>query len=167
MTALKQRIMVQIADPEWTQEALYDACILARKHCGEVALVKMLAVQHLSWLGTSEGLMGLSELDRAAMKNYEATVEDYGVNFSSHVFQYFSLPEAVVEAAEYLDADIVFATLPKSLVPQWHEFQMRKLRHRLARRQRVLVEHKSLVAERPTTKTLPARILASLLHPHP
>src|SRR5215467_15398986 len=107
--AAKQRIMVQVADSLWTQEALYYACILARKGGGEVTIVKLLAGQHGGSLGRPLDHTVVKQQDRNEIKNYEYIVEDYGVAHSSFIFPYFSLVEAIVQAADYLDANMVFA----------------------------------------------------------
>jgi nucleotide-binding universal stress UspA family protein len=140
MTTLHQRIMVQIADPVWTEEALYRACILARKSQGEIVLVNMIPVQHLSFLGTSFGSMYVTEKERQAVKDYQATAEDYGVPYQEFPFQYFALADALVEVANLIEADVVFATLPQSGIRFWRRFQLNQMRHQLARKQRVLIE---------------------------
>ena len=138
------RIMVCIAEPEWTEEAIYQACVLTRKTQGELDFVKMVPVQHLGWLGTEFGNMNLTPQDRQLMERYSATAEDYGVAVASHYFQYVTLPEAIVQAAGYVKADVVFATLPKSLIPFWRRFQIDLLRLRLAQEKRVLVDQASV-----------------------
>ena len=84
-------IMVQIADCEWTMDALHRACRLGRTMPTHIALVKMIPVQHVSWLGTELGNRNYSEKDLHDIINYEATIEDYGIEFSSTVFQYSEL----------------------------------------------------------------------------
>jgi uncharacterized protein YjbI with pentapeptide repeats len=144
-------IMVQIADREWTMDALYRACRLGRTMPTHIALVKMIPVQHMGWMGTELGNQNYSEQDLREIVNYEATIEDYGIEFSSTVFQYSDLDEAILQAADMLNASIVFATLPKSVIPFWRNWQLQNLRRRLWRDQRVLVEHLTHV----TTNSLP------------
>ncbi len=140
MASKCQRIMVQIGDRAWTQEALYQACILARKNQGEIALVKMVPVQHIAWLGTDLGNLNITAQDRADMKNYEATAEDFGVAASIYFFQYSTLVDAIAQAAECTQADIVFAKLAKSLIPYWTQFQTNRLRHHLMKQQCALFD---------------------------
>ena len=135
-----QRIMVQIADREWTLAAVHRACTLARSVEAEIVLVKMLPVQHLSWLGTPFGAMDFTKLERAELRDYAATVEDYGVPFTLYQFQYFALADALSDAADHVDAQIVFATLPPSLLPFWRRFQLNGLRRCLAHHGRQLVD---------------------------
>ncbi len=134
-------IMVQIADREWTMDALHRACRLGRTMPTHIALVKLIPTQHVSWLGTELGNRNFSERDQREIINYEATIEDYGIEFSSTVFQYSELDEAILQAADMLNASIVFATLPKSVIPYWRNLQVLRLRRRLWRNQRVLLEH--------------------------
>lgn len=134
-------IMVQIADQEWTMDALHRACRLGRTMPTQIALVKMIPAQHVSWLGTELGNRNFSEHDQREIINYEATIEDYGIEYSSTVFQYSELDEAILQAADILNASIVFATLPKSAIPFWRKLQVKSLRRRLWRNQRILVEN--------------------------
>ncbi len=135
-----QTLMVQIADRQWTLEALHRACPLAFEEHGAIALVKMVPVQHLGWLGTEFGGMNFTDRERAELRDYEATIEDCGVAFSSVVFQYATLADAIVQAAEYVEASVVFATLPKSIIPYWRQFQLGRLRNSLARHGRQLID---------------------------
>jgi hypothetical protein len=48
--------------------------------------------------------------------------------------------DAIGQAADCAGARIVFATVPKSWIPYWQEFQMHRLRQALAHAQRQLVE---------------------------
>jgi hypothetical protein len=136
-------IMVQIADRAWTMDALHRACRLGRTMPTHIALVKMIPVQHISWLGTELGNRNFSERDQREIINYEATIEDYGIEFSSTVFQYSELDQVILQAADTLNAAIVFATLPKTIIPFWRNWQLQSLRRRLWRNQRMLVEHLS------------------------
>jgi hypothetical protein len=131
-----QKIMVQVADRNWTLSALHLACALARSMDAEIALVKMVPVQHISWLGTEFGYQNLTVGDHDELIAYQATAEDYGVPLHTEMFQYMTLPDAIADAAEYFGAQVVFATLPKSALPYWRRFQLWNLRRRLARQHR-------------------------------
>jgi hypothetical protein len=158
-------IMVQIANYQWTLEALHRACALARDKGAGIVLMKMLPVQHVGWLGTEFGNMNLSDRDRAEIRDYEATVQDYGLPYAAEVFQFITLPEAIVEAADYVEAYIVFASLPKSIIPYWRQFQLRQLRNGLTKRGRQLIdlEQASPVKHGDTAYARPiaARLLAN------
>jgi hypothetical protein len=131
--------MVQLADPDWTAEALYRASILARKNGSPVVGVKMLPVQHPSWLGTAYGNLALSAQNRAQMENAALTAEDYGVCYATTVFQYFSLVGGLLEVADVVNAGVVFAALPNCAIPGWTRWQMSRLRSGLLRQGRVLI----------------------------
>ena len=138
-------IMVQIADRDWTLEALHCAGVMARERAAhegasKIALVKMIPVQHLGWLGTEMGYIDLSEKDQQELTDYVETLEDYGVEYDLYPFQYATLPDAIVQVAEHLDAQVVFATLPASRIPFWQRFQFSEVRRHLAQNQRELVE---------------------------
>jgi hypothetical protein len=144
----KEIIMVQIADRAWTLNALHRACTLARRTDSEIVLVKMLPVQHMNWLGTEFGNMHFTQQDRADLQDFQATVEDYGVPYSALTFQYFSLAEALSDVADHVTARLVFATLPKSILPFWYQFQLRGLCRRLSchGRQLIAIEDNLLVS---------------------
>jgi hypothetical protein len=142
-------IMVQIADHQWTLDALHRACLLARDMNAEIALMKMVPVQHLGWLGTEFGNINFTAKERSELHDYEATAEDYGVPYSTHVFQYATLLEAISEAADYVKAHIVFATLPQSVIPFWQRFQLWGLRNRLAHGGRELFDPSTLLTAKP------------------
>lgn len=131
-------IMVQLANRAWTLEALHCAGTLARGNQAQVALMQMLPVQHLAMLGTEFGYMDYTAEAHAELREYAATIEDYGVPYSLHTFQYATLPEALVDAADYVDAETVFATLPHYLLPYWRAFQLKRLAVNLANHQRQL-----------------------------
>ena len=120
-------IMVQIADRAWTMEALHRACRLGRTMLTHIGLVKMVPVQHIGWLGTELGNQNFSESDQREIINYEATIEDYGIAFSLTISQYSELDKAIVQSADMLNASIVFATLPKTIIPFWRNLQLQHL----------------------------------------
>ena len=133
-------MMVQIADRSWTLEALHCAGVMARAKSATIALVMMVPVQHLGWLGTDFGYLNISEQERREIDDYQNTLEDYGVEFELCLFQYATLADALVQAAEYVHAQVVFATLPKSVIPSWHRYQLRNLRRQFAHDQREFIE---------------------------
>ena len=143
-----QRIMVQVAGSAWTQKSLERACILARSQSSQVLLVKMIPVQHIVWLGTELGNQCVTNKDLDQIVECRATAEVYGVRVSNHLFQYVTLPEAILQAAQYFDADVVFATLPPCLLPIWRQFQIWWLGHCLAGEHRILADGATSRGER-------------------
>ncbi len=134
-------IMVQVADGAWTLEAVKRASEVARRQSAEIVLINLVQVQHLGWLGTDFGYISLSHEVQAAISAYERMLEDEGVRFRSEIFQYVTLTDAIVQAAEQVNANIVFATVPKSIIPFWQRFQLEKVRYQLAEAGRALVEY--------------------------
>ncbi len=137
----KPIIMVQISDCEWTLEALHCAGLLARNTSARVVLVKMIPVQHVNWLGTEWGYANLTDQDRAELADYQATIEDYGVEFAPLLFQYVTLAEAIAQAAEFVNAQIVFAKIPESVIPFWTRFQRWSLNQHFAHQNRQWIQH--------------------------
>jgi hypothetical protein len=126
-------IMVQVADPAWTWDVLHAACKLARACGGVIELVHMVHARHLSYLGSELGYLELSSEDQQSLQVYADTAEDYGVTCGVTLYQYCTLYEAIVGAADMVAADIVFAKLPKSMIPFWSDCQFELLRVRLSR----------------------------------
>jgi hypothetical protein len=131
-------IMVRIGEPAWTLAALHLACAVARTHRCELLLVKMVPVSHASWLGTEFGNQNFTERDRRFLQECSATAEDYGITFSTGVYQYFTLSEAIVDAAEHFNTRIVFASLPQYKLPFWRRFLMWQMRRQFAKQGRLL-----------------------------
>ncbi len=134
-------IMVQIADQKWTMDALHRACRLGRTMPSHIALVKMIPVQYPGWLGTELGNRNFTEQDQREIINCEATLQDYHIEFSLTVFQYLEIDEAILQAANMLNASIVFATLPHSFIPFWRNLRLEVLRRRLGRNQHRLIDN--------------------------
>jgi hypothetical protein len=111
------------------------ASALVRNEGGEVALLRLLPVQHLSFLGTSLGDVSPTGQEYEDLKQYAATAEDYGVDMTVYTMQCYAPLEAVAQAANQLDAQVVFASVPPSHIPYWHRFQTWKLARRLNHRQ--------------------------------
>ena len=133
-------IMVQAANREWTMAALHCACLLARNMSARIKLVKMIPVQHPSWVGTEWGYLDFTKQEQADFEEYQATLEDYGVEYTPVLFQYLTLAEGIAEAADYVDAQIVYATIPESIIPLWIRFQRWMLGRQLARQERQWIQ---------------------------
>lgn len=127
-------IMVQVMSPQKTQEALHFACALARGKQTKVALVKMVAVPHISWLGTELGDAHFTDEDAHTLSEYRAVAESYEVEVVTHTFQYTTMTSALAQAADYVDAQVVFAELPSSILPFWYKFRAWLLRQYLTQR---------------------------------
>ena len=127
-------IMVQVDEPQWTAGVLHAACRLARACGGAVALVPLVRVRRLLYLGTEFGNLDLSDEDMRRLEACIDTVEDYGLPYSVTPYQHCGLYDGIADAADLVGAGIVFARLPHSAIPFWSGCRFELLRMRLARR---------------------------------
>jgi hypothetical protein len=131
-------IMVQLGEPQWTSEALHLACTLARANACDLTIVKMVPVGQPGWLGTELGNRNFSAADQELLRECAITAEDYGVQVAVDLYQYLILSDAILDAAEYFDAHLTFATLPRYKLPFWRKFLMWRLHRQFQMRGRVL-----------------------------
>lgn len=131
-------IMVQVTDPKQAINALNFACTIARTNHGCIVLLKLIPVSHPEWLGTEWGYMNFTPQEQQALKSYEQIVESCGIDVKTCVMQVMSTRNGIISAADSVDAQIVFARLPHSIIPFWHAWQTRKLRRALEHHQRQL-----------------------------
>ena len=128
---LQPTVMVQMADVRWTTAAVEVAARRAKEIGAEIALVEMIACERLNWQGIEAHDYQFSSSERENIKAYKAIAARYGVPVSVHVCRYESLTEAIAQAADELDAESVFVTLPHTLIPFVHERQVLQLNHLL------------------------------------
>lgn len=131
-------IMVRMDGERWTTDAMHLACTLAKNMNAGVTLVRLMCVQHTSWLGTDTGEMPPTASEQKALREYLAIAAKYDVRFEVRSMQYVSLVDALIEAADYLDAGVVFAKLPQGYLPLWHKFELWNLKRRLSASNRQL-----------------------------
>jgi hypothetical protein len=131
-------ILVQLSEKLWTMQAVHLACALARNNRARVILLRITPVRHLSYLGTPFGDEPLSTQEYTDMKEYAVTAEDYGVELTLQPMQCYSAFDALADAAEQLDARIVFANIPPSRLPYWQRFQAWQLERRFSAAHRQL-----------------------------
>ncbi len=127
-------VIVQMADRAWTERALHIACAMARHDEAVIILLQMIPVQHYSWLGTSLGQEPLGRELSNDVWDYRSIARNYGMELCVEPLQWVSYIGAVVDAAEELDADVVFADLPHSAIPGWRKLQTWDLRRQLQAR---------------------------------
>jgi hypothetical protein len=132
-------IMVLLGEKHWTAQAVHMASAIARHQGGVIELVRMIPVQYAAWLGTDLGNFPESSQEYRDFMDYCTTAEDYGVNVCLSQMQYHTLHDAIAEAAEHLDADLVFATLPAMRIGFWRKHLLRQLARHLEKQQRTLV----------------------------
>ncbi|MCI0399146.1 MAG: hypothetical protein L0332_25860 [Chloroflexi bacterium] len=132
------KVMLVLSERQWTLQALHLACALVRNQGGEIVLVKMVPVRHPAMLGTAAGYLDFTDQEEQAIRDFAATAEDYNVPFSITLCQYASYSNAVLSAAEQLQARIIFAPPPRSVIPLWSVVQQWWLKQSLARGHRTL-----------------------------
>jgi hypothetical protein len=125
-------ILVQMENRRFTMQALHLALALARNQQAQVVLLRLIPVKHLGYLGTSLGQCEMSADEQAALRDYAATAEDYGMDITLRQMQCEDTLAAVTEAADYLDADVVFAQVRPSWLPYWQVFRRWWLEQQLA-----------------------------------
>jgi sugar phosphate isomerase/epimerase len=131
-------LLVQMADEQWTMSALHLACALARSVDGKVVLLRLMQVRHPSYLGTEFGDKSPDEREYQNLKEYAATAEDYGLQLVVQPMQCATSLDAVVDAAEQLDAFVVFAHVPETRFAYWRRFQIWNMERRLHSQHRQL-----------------------------
>ena len=132
-------VMVQVGESGWTTHALHAACRWARARHAAVAIVVMVPVQHLSWLGSEVGTTVPTEADMDRLEDCLATVEDYGLEAEVVRFQYTTWLEGTLQAAEYAEASVVYAEAPTATWPTWRRVLAWSMRRQLNRQGRVWV----------------------------
>jgi hypothetical protein len=128
-----KQILVHMTDPDWTMTAMHLACALARHTGSEVALLRLIPVDHAQWLGTDLGNRHFSPKDLESAKSYLLTAQDYNVCANLYKMQYLTLHRAIIEAAMTLSANIVFASIPHSSIPYFRTLNVRLVRRQLAK----------------------------------
>jgi hypothetical protein len=131
-------IMVQVADKRWTMQAMHLACAIARNTHAKVVLLHLLPVNNVLLLGSSPLMEPTTPEEREAIKDYKSVAADYGVELELMPFQYDSLVDALVQAADDMDASVVFAHLPEGGFQLWNRFQAWSLQQQLQSRKRQL-----------------------------
>jgi len=131
-------ILVEMAQAEWTMQAMHLACALARNMDAKVALLRLVQVEHLSYLGTAFGNRPPDDQEYRNLQELAATAEDYDVELTVFSKQCFSPLDAIAEAANHLNASLVFAQVPDSRIPYRRKVQIWTLKRQLWGRNRQL-----------------------------
>ena len=122
-------IMVQMADEQWTMEAMHLACALARNTQSRLVLLYLVMANHPGLLGWGMSPPTTDEQDRIEV--YAEVAEDYGVEFAMQPMQFISLTEALAQAVDLLDARVLFAYISPGRIPLWSRFQLWNLKRQL------------------------------------
>jgi hypothetical protein len=124
-------VLVQIADQQWTMQAMHLACALARNTKGSVVLLRMMRVRAPYLLGSQLGIASPTDPEMAAITEYSMVAEDYGVKIVLQPMQYESFNIALVQAAEHFNATAIFASLPENPILVWKRLQLWNMRRQL------------------------------------
>jgi hypothetical protein len=131
-------ILIQLSDYSWTVQALHLACSMARSQRETVTLLRLMQVRHISYLGSEFGRTPITDQEMGELLSYQDTAEDYGVEIELEQMQCLNPIDAIAEAANVLSATAVFARVPPSLIPIWHDLVEARLQYRLWRAGRSL-----------------------------
>jgi hypothetical protein len=154
-------MMVQISNRAWTLAALQSACQIARTAHARIALVQMIPVSHPSLLGTDAAYEYFDAQEQCDFAEYQAAIADEGIDCEPLLFQYASLVEATMQAAQHVGASIVFARIPDSPIPFWTKFQTWRLQRGLAARHCRLVQQPEDIIFMPVPVVEAARMPGS------
>ncbi len=124
-------ILIQMADERWTLQALHLACAMARPDRAKIVLLRLMQVYQPSYLGSEFGTTVPSEQEYRNLRAFATIAEDYGVELSVESMQCLSPLQAVAEAAGYLQAEVVFASVPETRIPIWRKYQLWSLKRQL------------------------------------
>jgi len=131
-------ILVQMSERQWTLSAVHLAYALARNTKAKIILLQLIPVAHPSYLGTRFGYTQPTSQEEDDIEAYEVIAEAYEATFTLQPMQCLTPLEALVDAADQLDADAVFAYVPPSRIPYWQAFQKWVLNRRLSAAHREL-----------------------------
>jgi hypothetical protein len=124
--------MVQLANAEWTQQAMHLACAMAFRNQTEVVLIRFMPVPHMGLVGEDMDNVKLSRPEQELVNGCHAIAQEYHVQLHFMNFQFYALTDALVDAAAYVNAQAVFATIPTRLIPYWQQFELWNMRRKLA-----------------------------------
>ncbi|MBZ0288787.1 MAG: hypothetical protein K8I30_14310 [Anaerolineae bacterium] len=127
-----KKIMVQVTDKAWTLEALHLACAMAHGGNMTITLVRFMEVGHPSYLGTDMGYIAPTPQEYRDLQDYQAAAKDYGVELEVRSMQCLAPLDVVAQAATELEADVVFARLPETIIPYMRRFRLWNLRRVLS-----------------------------------
>ena len=154
----QQTIMVQLTSRPWTEEAVQTACQLARASDASIVLLSMVRVQQIGLLGTTLGDRTFSRKEQLDLVDYLGMVSEAGVPCTVRRFQYVSLTGAISEAAEWVDADVVFATVPHRILPLQRRLELANMRRALTKQGRRLIDVTHVDAPSPGRQPLPTYV---------
>jgi hypothetical protein len=115
-------IMVQMSDKQWTMEAMHLASALARNSDSKLVLLRLVLATNPGLLGWGVPLPSVEE--QRQLQECATVAEDYGVEFCVQPMHYISSSEALAQAVELFEIDVLFANIPRSSIPLWQKFRL-------------------------------------------
>lgn len=107
-----ENVVVQIADPQWTNQAVHLASALARNMNARVTLLYLILVRNPGLLGSQIATPAPTWQEQAQFQGYSTICEDYGVECVLQPMQYVSQLDALQDAASILHARVLFVKRP-------------------------------------------------------
>jgi hypothetical protein len=120
-------ILLQLADESWTIDAVHLASAMAANTGMSLTLLRLIPVNNPGLLGTPLQ----HELSRKELAFFQKCLEiarAYNIEVSIQPMQYLTRIDALAQAAESCDSQIVFAPLPISPIGLWRKWQHWRLK---------------------------------------
>jgi hypothetical protein len=151
-------ILVQFAAARWMDEAVAQACVLARNSQARIVVLRLMHLPHPSYLRTDFGYVPATPQELFRLETYRRAAVTCGVELILEAMQSISSGDALVQAVAHFDADLLFAYVPPSWIPYWPRYQLWKLHEALGSK---LVTLDQPIARRPNE----ALTIDSVTHP--
>lgn len=123
--------LIEIAEREWTMNALHDACSAARINGDKIILLRMMHVNNPGFLGSEYAYLAPDRQEMGDIHAYETLIEDYGVQATLSNIQYITRVECLIEIATAKQASVLYAKPAASWLGWWTRWQQRRLNNGL------------------------------------
>ena len=107
-----ENIVVQVADPQWTNQAVHLASAVARNTGRRVTLLYLMLARNPGLLGSEIATPPPTWEEQTQFQGYSSICEDYGVECVLQPMQYVSQLGALQDAAAILHARVLFVKRP-------------------------------------------------------
>ncbi|MBE0690494.1 MAG: hypothetical protein IH587_10285 [Anaerolineae bacterium] len=98
---------------------------------GIVVVTLLLPESHCILAGIDPETYTFSQDEQNELREYQAIADTHGVELGTRVFSYHELAAGIVDAADTLNAEIVYAHLPATLLSFQRQRQVRHLAREL------------------------------------
>ncbi|MCC6614104.1 MAG: hypothetical protein IT320_11550 [Anaerolineae bacterium] len=120
-------VMVEMGSLRWTIEAMRAACPEAKRIGAKVVVTLLMPESQCTLAGIDPETYVFSADEQNEVREYQAIADMHGVELQTRAFEYHDLAHGIVDAADALDAQVVYAHLPATLLPFQHQRQVRHL----------------------------------------